>query len=239
MNAEAAFNLLDPEVRRVIYSKGWTTLRPIQVDAIQAFFANAQDLLLVAATAAGKTEAWALPALTMLSTRPQPSVQAVCICPLKGLINDQFKRLLALCQPLGIAVHRWHGDVEQNHKQALRKNPSGILIITPESVEAMLMNRAGEIPALFKHLELVIIDEVHALMSEERGIHLQSLLSRMFYLIGHRPRHFGLSATIGNVKVAREFLNFDQPDTVQVLHQDHDDREMRIRINAYVYENEK
>ena len=239
MNNDSAFNLLHPDVRRVVHAQGWTSLRPVQVQAIHAYFRTNDDLLLTAPTAGGKTEAWALPGLSALIEDPQASIQILCISPLKALINDQFGRLSALAKPLGIPVQGWHGDVDAHRKQAVRKLPRGVLIITPESLEASLMNRAGEIPKLFRHLKLVVLDEIHALLDEERGIHLQCLLSRLGHLIDHRPRQIGLSATIGDVRVAQQFLNLDHPDTVQVIRQDDDGRELQLKISAYLHEPEK
>ncbi len=192
----SAFNLLHRAVQRVLFEKGWTSLRPIQEATIHAYLKDARELLIVAGTAGGKTEAWLLPALSHLIDNPLPSIQIICVSPLKSLINDQYGRLVDFAKGLHVPVHRHHGDVGQHHKAAWRKNPGGILIITPESLEAMLLRRSSEVPTLFKHLQLVVIDEVHAMLDTERGIHLQSLLSRISYLIGHRPRTIGLSATI-------------------------------------------
>ncbi len=215
--SDSVFNLLAPEVRRLVYEQGWKSLRPIQVAAIEAYNKTANDLLLIAQTAGGKTEAWLLPALSTLISQRLLSVQVLCISPLKALINDQYTRTEKLTKPLSIQVHRWHGDVDEHHKNALRQNPSGILIITPESIEAAIMKRPAEVAKHFKHLELVIIDEVHALLTEERGMHVRSLLSRLFDLIGSRPRLIGLSATIGDPKAAQIFLNPENPDSVTIL----------------------
>lgn len=236
MKSESAFHLLPPKVRRVVSEQGWTSLRPVQAEAIHTWFASTDDLLIVAPTAGGKTEAWALPALSGLIEEPQPSVEIICISPLKSLINDQFSRLSHLAKHLNIPVHRWHGDVDQHHKKALRKNPRGVLIVTPESLETALMKRSAEVSKLYRHLKLVVVDEIHSLLDEERGIHLQSLLARLFHLTGHRPRHVGLSATIGDISVAQQFLNPDHPDTVQVIRQEDDGRELQLKITAYLHE---
>lgn len=236
MKHENAFQLLHPSVRRVVFELGWTSLRPVQAMAIDAFFKTGDDQLIIAPTAGGKTECWALPALSTLVEDPRPSIQVLCVSPLKALINDQFARLTALAKLLGIPVHRWHGDVDQHHKMALRNNPRGILIVTPESLEAALMNRSAEIPKLYGHLKLVVVDEVHAMLDEERGIHLQSLLTRLIQLISHRPRHIGLSATIGDISVAQQFLNPDHPETVKVIRQDDDGRELQLTLSAYLNE---
>ena len=109
----------------------------------------------------------------------QPSVQALYVGPLKALINDQFRRLEELCAKLEIPVHRWHGDVPANQKKALRDKPSGILLITPESLESNFINFGAQVPRVYRHLSFVVIDELHSFLSNVRGVHLQSLLSRL------------------------------------------------------------
>ena len=106
-------------------------------------------------------------------------MQALYVGPLKALINDQFRRLEELCAKLDIPVHRWHGDVPANQKKALRDKPSGILLITPESLESNFINFGAQVPRVYRHLSFVVIDELHSFLSNVRGVHLQSLLSRL------------------------------------------------------------
>ena len=229
------FQKLHVDVQPVVYRLGFTTLRPIQILGINAYYESHYDLLLLAPTAGGKTEAWLLPALSDLVTRRLNSVQVLVVSPLKALINDQAARISKLAEPLNIRVSAWHGDIAQDKKQTLVKNPQGILIQTPESLEALVMNHPGRASKIFKHLQLVVIDEVHALLEEERGIHVRSLLSRLFDLIEHRPRLIGLSATVADPKAAQIFLNPDNPDTVQVLGADiTNDRELRVALYAFL-----
>ena len=112
-------------------------------------------------------------------------------------------------QPLdmtGIKVTHWHGDVSMSHKTKLLKSPEGILQITPESLESMLMNRSNDIPRLFAGLRYVVIDEIHAMIGADRGSQVICLLKRLSRLIGHSPRRIGLSATLGNLKLASDWL---------------------------------
>ena len=92
------------------------------------------------------------------------------IAPLKALINDQFGRLGELCEEAGIPVYRWHGDVSQSQKRKLLRNPSGILQITPESLESLMINKHMEIPSLFEDLRFIVIDEIHSLLRGDRGM---------------------------------------------------------------------
>jgi AbrB family looped-hinge helix DNA binding protein len=122
------------------------------------------------------------------------------------LINDQFLRLNDLCEEGGIPVWHWHGDVSASHKRKLLKKPSGILQITPESLEALLMHKHGEVPGLFGDLRYVVIDEIHSLLRGDRGGQCMCLIQRLSRMAGVNPRRIGLSATIGDPEEAGRFL---------------------------------
>ncbi len=131
---------------------------------------------------------------------------ALYIAPLKSLINDQFYRLDELLDLSGIPVTRWHGDVAMSHKKRLLDRPAGILQITPESLEAMLINRSNDIVRLFGELRFVVIDEIHTLTGTDRGNQIICQLARIGHLIGREPRRIGLSATIGDPSLAAAWL---------------------------------
>ena len=131
---------------------------------------------------------------------------AIYIGPLKALINDQFLRLNDLCAEAGIPVWHWHGDVSASHKKKLLDEPRGVLQITPESLESMLINRQNDIPRIFGDLRFVVIDEIHTLTGSDRGNQIICQLCRIAGLIGHSPRRIGLSATVGDPKLAAEWL---------------------------------
>ena len=201
-----AFERYAPFIRDFIYRNRWDSLRAIQVAAADGIFHTEDHLLLTASTASGKTEAAFFPILTLFSEDPPTSVGCLYIGPLKALINDQFLRLNDLCQEAGIPVWHWHGDVAQSHKDRLLKNPSGILQITPESLEALLLHKHGAIPKLFHDLRFVVIDEVHSLLRGDRGGQTLCLLQRLSRLAGVEPRRIGLSATIGDPEATGAYL---------------------------------
>ena len=200
------FNRYAPFVQDYIYRNGWESLRAIQVAAGDAIFNTDKNVLLCASTASGKTEAAFFPIITLFSEDPPTSVGALNIGPLKALINDQFLRLNELCNDAHIPVWHWHGDVSQSHKAKLLKNPSGILQITPESLEALLLRKHAFIPKLFGDLRFIVIDEVHSLMRGDRGGQTLCLIERLSHLAGVNPRRIGLSATIGDPVGTGEFL---------------------------------
>ena len=195
-----------PFIQDYIFRSGWKSLRGVQNAAGEAIFMTDDNVLLTASTASGKTEAAFFPILTLLDEEPPGSVGVLYIAPLKALINDQFGRLNELCEEAGIPVHRWHGDVSQSQKRRLLKKPSGILQMTPESLESLMINKHMEIPSLFGDLRFIVIDEIHSLLRGDRGLQTFCLIERMCKLAGCHPRRIGLSATIGNPEAAGEFL---------------------------------
>ena len=150
----SAFDRYAPFVQDYIYRNHWDNLRAIQVAAADAIFNTDDNVLLTASTASGKTEAAFFPIITLFSENPPSSVGCIYIGPLKALINDQFTRLTDLCEEADIPVWHWHGDVAQSQKSRLMKKPSGILQITPESLEAMLLHKHAAIPKLFGDLQI-------------------------------------------------------------------------------------
>ena len=200
------FDRYAPFVQDYIYRNGWESLRAIQVAAANAIFNTDDHVLLTASTASGKTEAAFFPIITLFSEDPPSSVGCIYVGPLKALINDQFSRLNDLCEEADIPVWHWHGDVAQSHKAKLMKHPSGILQITPESLEAMLLHKHAAIPHLFGDLRFVVIDEVHSLLRGDRGGQTLCLIERLSRLAGVSPRRIGLSATMGEPEKTGEFL---------------------------------
>ena len=194
------FELLDPTVRKWVYKQGWADLRDIQKKAIEPILAARSDLIISASTAAGKTEAAFLPACTAIADETS-GFGILYISPLKALINDQFRRLEELCDMLGTRITPWHGDSSQTKKRDAKRSPEGILLITPESLESLLIRESGWVSAAFESLKYVIVDEFHAFIGSERGCHLVSLLHRLESLLGRSeplPR-IALSATLGNM----------------------------------------
>ena len=204
--ADRIFERFPAFIREYIFSHRWDSLRAVQVAAAESLFLSDHHLLLTTATASGKTEAAFFPILSDLWENPPESVGALYIAPLKSLINDQFSRMEELLDLSDIPVTRWHGDVAQSHKKKLLERPRGILQITPESLEAMLINRSNDIRRLFGDLRYIVIDEIHTLVGSDRGNQIICQLARIGHLIGHNPRRVGLSATIGDPTLAAAWL---------------------------------
>lgn len=201
------FDRYAPFLQDYIYQHNWEALRAVQVAAGDVIFNTDDNLLLCASTASGKTEAAFFPILTQFCEDPPASVGAIYIGPLKALINDQFQRLNELCEEADIPVWHWHGDVSQSHKAKMLKHPSGILQITPESLEALLLRKHAAIPQLFHDLRFIVIDEIHSLIRGDRGGQTLCLIQRLSRMANVNPRRIGLSATIGDPERVGAFLS--------------------------------
>ncbi|HFT6977708.1 DEAD/DEAH box helicase [Stenotrophomonas maltophilia] len=205
MSDSGAFHLLHPRIQRYLWAEQWEALREVQELAIPLVLRADQDVIIAASTASGKTEAAFLPALTHLLNTDEEGL-IVYISPLKALINDQFERLQRLCEDLEVPVWPWHGDISGSTKQRFFKHPRGVLLITPESLEAMLCNRGTSVAAAFSKLIYIVVDELHAFIGSERGKQLQSLMHRIDVLLRRRTPRLGLSATLGDFSSAGRFL---------------------------------
>lgn len=233
-NASRAFERLHEKVRSWIYRQEWKQLRDAQELAIPVILDSDSDLIIAAATAAGKTEAAFLPIVSQLVERPAKSIGTLYIAPLKALINDQFRRIEELCDELDVPVHRWHGDVSAERKRDVVRNPNGILLITPESLEALFVLRGHEVKRLFNDVSAVVVDEMHAFLEGPRGAQLRSLLHRLELVVRRRVRRIGLSATLGDMSIAADYLRPRGADDVRMIISKHGGQEIRIQVRGYV-----
>ncbi len=231
--SSSAFERLHEGVRRWIWGQGWTELRDIQERAVEPILGGAQDVIIAAATAGGKTEAAFLPICSKIAERKRPGLEVLCVSPLKALINDQFSRLEDLCKEIGVPVHRWHGDVSAGRKQEVLHAPDGILLITPESLEALFVNRGTALARVFEGLAYVVVDELHVFIGSERGRQLQSLLHRLELVLRRGVPRIALSATLGDMAIAAEFLRPGQGRGVQLLVSTGGGQEVKLQLRGY------
>lgn len=235
---QSAFNLLHPSFQEMLYRMQWTKLRPIQKNAIFSVFQKPHHLIISAKTAGGKTEAAFLPILSQIVENRPPGVNVLYIGPLKALINDQFTRLDNLCEIAEIQVFRWHGDVSEDKKKKFRANPTGILLITPESLESFFVNRQNELSRFFQNLSFIVIDEMHSFIGTERGAHLKSLLYRLTKISKNEVRYIGLSATFGDYEGAKLWLFPRNPNSIAVITDESERKEKQFLIKGYIYEDQ-
>ena len=230
------FALLAQPVQQWIWRSGWGELRDIQERAIPLLLRGDRDLVIAAPTASGKTEAAFVPLLSRLVSagRQAQGFEILYVSPLKALINDQFRRLEELCEALEIPVHKWHGDVSSAAKARAMRAPQGVLLITPESLEALFVRRGREIPRLFSSVSNVVVDELHSMLDTERGVQLRSLLNRIEIAVRRQIRRVGLSATLGDMRLACAYLRPGKPDEVDVVRSDSEGQEIKLLLKGYV-----
>jgi ATP-dependent Lhr-like helicase len=235
MSSSNAFGQLSRAMQRWIWDQGWNELRDIQEMAVAPILAR-EDVIISAATASGKTEAAFLPILTAVEPVAGAELAVLCVTPLKALINDQELRIRSMCERIDAEVTPWHGDIAASRKARLRRNPAGVLLITPESLEAMFVLRGSSVPGLFQNLQYVIVDELHAFIGNERGRQLQSLLHRVELATGSRIPRIGLSATIGDLPLAAEFLRPKEAESVRLIASDAAYRPVQLQLRGYEIE---
>jgi ATP-dependent helicase Lhr and Lhr-like helicase len=231
-SSELAAYDLDPRIQRWIYDSRWTELHEAQKQAIPLILAAQQDVIIAASTATGKTEAAFFPILTRLACLETPGI-VLYISPLKALINDQWRRLAELTERLEIPVTPWHGDISQSQKTRFLKNPEGCLLITPESLEAILMGHGHGLGGLLAGLQYVVVDELHAFMGTERGKQLQSLLHRVEKAVGRSICRVALSATLGDhMQGAADFLRPGKGGEVALVVTNENVQKLRMSVQG-------
>ena len=231
-----AFSRLHPAIQRWIWDEHWKELRRTQVEAVGPILAGDVDVIVSATTASGKTEAAFLPMLSAIASQPAtvPGVEILYMAPLKALINDQFERLSEISARVEVPVHRWHGDVSGSRKHEVLRRPGGLLLITPESLEAFFVLRGEQVPLTFGALRYVVVDELHSFIATERGTQLQSLLNRLELAVRRRIPRIALSATLGDMKSAAEFLRPGAGERVHSIVADDGDQALKLQLRGYL-----
>ena len=181
----------------LVATLGWSTLRPLQREAIEPVL-RGDDALLLAPTAGGKTEAATFPILTRMADEGWTGLSVLYLCPLKALLNNLLPRLEVYGAWAGRRVALWHGDTPASRRKSILTGPPDLLLTTPESLESMLVSPNVDHTLLFRDLRAVIVDEVHAFGSGDRGWHLLAVLERLSRVAGRPLQRIGLSATVGN-----------------------------------------
>jgi ATP-dependent Lhr-like helicase len=207
----------------------------VQERAVAPILDGDRDVIIAAATASGKTEAALLPLLTKLLEQSQsPPAHLICVSPLKALINDQTTRLEDMCALPELPVVPWHGEANLSKKQRWIASPRGVILITPESLEAMLDTRGIDVlKQVFRGTVAVLIDELHAFIGEERGKQLQSLLHRVEVIAGRRLQRVGLSATLGDMSLASEFLRPNAAEPAQLVISNDHGSSLKVQVRGY------
>ena len=231
---DKSFARLDPRIRKWVYKSGWTELRDIQIEAIDPIMDANTDIVISASTASGKTEAVFLPLCSVIADQ-EKGFGAMYISPLKALINDQKRRLESLCEPLSLPTTSWHGDSSVSEKKRIEKHPRGIILITPESLESLLLRKSDWLIDAFSHLKYIVIDEYHSFLNSVRGFQLHALLHRLEVLLQLEspiPR-LALSATLGDMDSVITHLRPNEVFPCTLIEGETSGFQPDISINAY------
>lgn len=232
------FHLLCEPLQNGIISKlGWRNLTSIQEMTIPEVI-DGKNLILLAPTAGGKTEAAFFPVLHNIHTEGLDGLSVIYVSPIKALLNNQEERLNNLSSFVYRSAFKWHGDVARGEKEKYFKDPSSILMITPESLEVILLNKRIDKDELFRNVRSIVVDEIHSFADGERGVHLMAVLERIQEYSKHDIQRIGLSATVGNPEQISEWLQGSSKRPRSVIDPPKENKPKKIEIK-YVNDDEK
>lgn len=207
-------------------NQGWSNLNNIQKKAIPTIL-DGNNTLILAPTASGKTEAALIPIFSNILDDNLSPVSVLYISPLKALINDMYNRISLWAGHFSLTATKWHGDVSPFFKKKFTKNPTDFLLITPESLEVILMNKtSGVKQRIFKNIKYIIIDEIHYFAASDRGVQLNSLLNRISKYTPNASI-IGLSATVGNPDLISQWIS--TKDKTEII-RDNGRRKLQYKI---------
>jgi ATP-dependent Lhr-like helicase len=212
-----AFDRLHPALQHhIANSLGWRELRPVQSASIEAYLGGA-NLVVLAPTAGGKTEAAFFPVISQMLTEAWTGLSVLYVSPIRALLNNQEERVQRYFQLVGRKAACWHGDTTQGDKRRMLAEPPDCLLTTPESLEVLLVSTKIDHRQFFQNVHTVIIDELHAFAGDDRGWHLLSVLSRIRRFADRDIQRVGLSATVGNPEAMLNWLSSGSARDKQVI----------------------
>ena len=221
--------LCNPLKEKIINRLGWRELKSVQEMTIPEII-KGNNAIVLAPTAGGKTEAAFFPILHMIHTENIPGTSVIYVSPIKALLNNQEERLRVLSSFIYGEVFKWHGDVGSYEKVKSFKNPPNVLMITPESLEVILMNKKIDKEDFFRNIRFVVIDEIHSFAGGERGVHLTALIERIQYFSQYDIQRIGLSATVGNPRVIGKWMNGSSKRELIIIDPPREDNKKLIEI---------
>jgi ATP-dependent Lhr-like helicase len=207
MENSNVFDLFGNELKEIV-KKRFSIPTPIQQLVIPKVL-EGKNMLVISETGSGKTEACLLPIFDLWIRQQEPKPTSILyITPLRSLNRDLLKRILWWANELGFDVSVRHGDTTQYERYMQAQNPCDLLISTPETLQAILTGKI--MSAHLSNIKWILVDEIHELVDNKRGVQLSVGLERLKELIklagNNPPQIIGLSATIGSPKQVARFL---------------------------------
>jgi ATP-dependent Lhr-like helicase len=231
--SQSIFFQLSPRLQHgIAHTLGWSSLRPVQKDTIQAVLAG-HNCVVLAPTAGGKTEAAFFPILDVVYRDRLEPVCVLYISPIRALLNNQEPRLQQLASLVGTTAFKWHGDVGQAARRQFLAEPSHVLMTTPESLEVMLISPKIDKASLFAALRFVVIDEIHNFAAGDRGAHLMAVLERLARYTSFDLQRIGLSATVGDPMVIGHWMQGSSQRPLVIIDPPGEPKSRLIRIDVY------
>ena len=231
------FSQLDPRIQGELNKLGFSKPTPIQELSFSHILRN-ENLLLIAPTGHGKTEAVFLPKLHQILTNPptKEGVYLLWVSPLRALNRDILRRLVRIAQQLKISVEVRHGDTPASTRRRQTLKPPQLFIITPETLQAILVGK--RIREHLRSVKCVVIDEIHELAASKRGVQLMVALERLRELTQTKFQRIGLSATIGNPDEIRAFMS--RMEKAEIIKSPATKVfQFRLEYSPYSYENQE
>ncbi len=207
------------------YKLGWNKLRKIQRESIPIIL-EGKNVILIASTASGKTEAALIPVLNQMLKQKSSGFVCIYFAPLRALINDIYWRVYEIFTPFGFEVGRWHGEVSSEEKRKVLKECQ-IVITTPESVEGLLDSKKAQ--SLFGELRYIVVDEVHNFIEGPRGAHLSCLNERLESISKYELQRIAMSATVGNPSILKKWLQGSSLRDIKIIN-DSSSRKKEIEV---------
>ncbi|HEV2448918.1 MAG TPA: DEAD/DEAH box helicase [Thermoplasmata archaeon] len=202
-----------PALRAALASRGLDAPTEIQRLGFPILSRSSADVLLIAPTGTGKTEAALVPLLDARLRDPGPPISILYVTPLRALNRDLEQRLVGLSRDVGLRAGVRHGDTPASERTRQVRQPPDLLLTTPETLTLLLSG--SRVRLGLRDLRCVLVDEVHELFPSDRGAQLSVALERLDAFVGRPVRRVGLSATVSNPEEVARFLS---PAPRRVVH---------------------
>lgn len=198
-----SFELLGEDIVNILKEFNISSPTDIQSRSIPEIL-NRKNVLLMAPTGSGKTEAAILPLLKLVKESKSQGIKILYIAPLRALNRDLLLRLEKIGEAMDISIKTRHGDTVQSERRKQSLKPPDILITTPETLQALFTGK--KLREHLKSVLAIVVDEIHEVAEDKRGVQLSLAIERLERLKNGRIQRIGLSATVGSKDEVAKFL---------------------------------